>query len=314
MKKILTAISVALIATLPVAAKTDLGALDKELEIMSSILHTALKQDKSEGNIRYRSLSAQYLARQGVVFNVNSSSRGGHRSFDFEFDFSPNLTAPPEPPEHDDFIDVHEIERRVEEAMEEINETEWGAAVGEALRGSMHALDITRDRLRELRSEERELSYEQRELERERRELEFESRNTEGDREKKTLDVRRKKLEKEAKRIKDKRAVISERAEKIEKEKKAKTEARIAEYRKSTKAFLANFEGEIADSLCRYGAGLRALPETENVTFVLPKFGDGTPGEKKDRIYVFNYKDVRACVGEKIDANELLEKAETYLF
>lgn len=311
MKKILTAISLALLTNLPAVAKTDLVAIDKELEIMSSILHTALKQSAGNGGIRYRSISAQYLARQGVVFDVNSSSRGAHRNFD---DFPQHFIVAPEPFAP---IDVQEIEQQVEEAIEQVEETEWeewGDFVGDALRGSMQALEATRDHLRDLQNQERELSYEQREVEREKRELEFESRNTEGDREAKTLEKRREKLEKQARRIKERRAAIAERAEKIEKEKKVKREARLAEYRENTKAFLANFEGEVADSLCRYGAGLRALPENEHVSFVLSSFGDGTPGEKKDRIYVFSYKDIRSCVSEKIDTNELLTKAETYAF
>jgi hypothetical protein len=311
MKKILTAMSIALITALPAVAKTDLGALDKELEIMSSILHTALKQGAGKGNIRYRSISAQYLAQQGVVFDVNSSGWSGrHRNFNVNLGDGVQFISP----ESFGSVDMHEIERRVEEAMEEIEESDWGVVVEEALRGSMDAIEMTRDRLRDLHSEERELSYEQRELQREKRELEFESRNTEGEQEKKRLEKRREKLEKDAKRIKERRDAINERAEKIEQEKKEKAEARIAEYRKNTTAFLANFEGEVADSLCRYGAGLRALPENEKVTFVLSKFGDGTPGEKKDRIYVFSYKDIRACVSERIDANELLTKAETYVF
>jgi hypothetical protein len=310
MKKILTAISMALVVTLPVAAKTDLAALDKELEIMSSILHTALKQDTSKSSIRYRSLSANYLAQQGVVFDVNLSSWGVQKNFNINFGDGIHLL----PPQFIDPIEVHEIERRVEEAMESVEEHEWGVIVEEALEGSREALRATRDLMRELRGEERELSYEQRELEREKRELEFESRQRDGDREKKSLDNRRQELEKETKRIQERRAAISKRADKIEKEKKEKATAQLAKYRENTKAFLANFEGEIADSLCRYGAGLRALPENEKVSFVLSKFGDGTPGEKKDRIYVFNYKDVRACVSEKIDANELLTKAESYVF
>ena len=126
MKKILTAVSMALAISLPTAAKTNLVELDKELEIMSSILHTALKQNRDSEGVRYRSLKAKYLAKQGVVFEVNSSNRISHPGFDFDFNFGFGDGARFVIPDAPDPIDVHEIERQVEEAMEHVNEQDWG--------------------------------------------------------------------------------------------------------------------------------------------------------------------------------------------
>ena len=281
---------------------------------MSSILHTALKQNRDNEGVRYRSLKAKYLAKQGVVFEVNSSNRISHPGFDFDFNFGFGDGARFVIPDAPEPIDVHEIERQVEEAMEHVNEQDWGVIVSDALESSREAMARVRDRLRSLRDVERELSYERRELERERRELEFESRSANSNDERKEFEQLRKELDKRTEELEKRRTEINKYASEIELENIKKNDERIEAYKKSTKKFLAHFEGEVADAMCRYGAGLKALPDNENVSFVLSKFGDGTPGEKKDRIYVFSYKDIRSCVSEKIDADELLTRVESYVF
>mgnify|MGYP000076608708 CR=1 FL=1 len=77
---------------------------------------------------------------------------------------------------------------------------------------------------------------------------------------------------------------------------------------------MAGFEESVGDMLCKYGAGIKALPKDENVSFVLSKFGSTDSRSKQDKIYVFQHKDIQDCVRDKIDANKLLSQANTYMF
>jgi hypothetical protein len=54
--------------------------------------------------------------------------------------------------------------------------------------------------------------------------------------------------------------------------------------------FLNGFKDSIGNILCRYGAGIKALPVNENINFVLSNFGSvdsAGRGAKQDKIYVF---------------------------
>jgi hypothetical protein len=70
----------------------------------------------------------------------------------------------------------------------------------------------------------------------------------------------------------------------------------------------------MSETLCRFGSGLRGLPENEHISMVLKDFEMDESRERKDRIYVFTRADIVRCVQEKIDANKLLTNANIYQF
>lgn len=301
MKKTVLALLVATMGLTQVQAKTDLPELSKELDIMTGIMHTALRQSNNRAGIRFRSIEATYLANQGVVFDINTSSSGG-----WHLDLGNVLSgiSVPTPPAaisghdggwvmeiDDDFVDMA---------------TEMAEGVQDAMREA-------RDRLRELREREREFSWEKREYERRKRDLEFEKRNADQDR-KKQIEQQSEELEAELAKLKSKQAEVSEYAKQLEQEQKAKNAERQAAKREEYKRFLAGFEESVGDMLCKYGAGIKALPKDENVSFVLNKFGSEGSRKKQDKIYVFQHKDIEDCVRDKITPDTLLSQSNTYMF
>lgn len=183
----------------------------------------------------------------------------------------------------------------------------------EMAEGVQDAMREARDRLRELREREREFSWEKREYERRKRDLEFEKRNADQDR-KKQIEQQSEELEAELAKLKSKQAEVSEYAKQLEQEQKAKNAERQAAKREEYKRFLAGFEESVGDMLCKYGAGIKALPKDENVSFVLNKFGSEGSRKKQDKIYVFQHKDIEDCVRDKITPDTLLSQSNTYMF
>ncbi|MCC2618078.1 hypothetical protein LJ739_17620 [Aestuariibacter halophilus] len=286
-------------------AQTDLSTLHDELQIMSNIMQTALQQNNERKGIRFRSIEATYLANQGVVFDVSSAGSG----FQFSFNFAEMLSdldvpVAPEPPVHvggDGNTWVIEFDEDWEQQVEEVAES-----AREAMRETKH-------RLRELREREREYSWEMREYERRRRDLEFEKRSADKE-SRERLEQRSTELEKELSKLKAKQAEVEKYAAQIEKEQEENARKQNEAKQQAYKRYLAKFEESVADVLCKYGAGLKALPDDENVSFVLSRLGDMNGATKQDKVYVFKHKDIKACVKDSINPNQLLTKAQTYLF
>ena len=240
-----------------------------------------------------------------MVFEINTTNGGWH--FDIG-DMISGLNVPvaPIPPINisgDDEQFVIEFE----------SEQEWHEMAREATEAAQDALRDAQRKLRDLREKEREYSWEEREYERRKRDLEFEKRNADQKRRAK-LEERSKELEKEMKQLESKRNEVSRYAKEIEEEQKVQQEKRKEAKKAQYTRFLASFEDSIGTVLCKYGAGIKALPENENVSFILPKFGSASHSSKQDRIYVFKHKDIQSCVRDKIDTNQLLSKANTYMF
>lgn len=306
MKKTLLAMLIAgmTFGSASVAAKTDIPELSKELEIMTNIMQTALRHNNDRQGIRFRSIDVTYLDGQGVVFEINTSGGGFH--FDIG-DMLSGLNVPvaPVPP-----VSISSDEQQF---VIEFDEGEWQELAREASEAARDALRDAQHKLRDLREREREYSWEEREYERRKRDLEFEKRNADEKRRAK-IEEKAHELEKELKEIEAKRGEISRYAKEIEEEQKQQEEKRNAAKKAQYTRFLSNFEASIGDVLCKYGAGIKALPQDENVSFILPKFGSASKREKQDRIYVFKQKDIQSCVRDKIDSNKLLEDATTYMF
>lgn len=303
MKKYLAA-SLLSVATLTQAqaAPSNLDTLDKELEIMSGVIDTALKQNNDRKGMRYRSVDTTYLSRQGVVFTVYTRNRGG---FNISLgDIFSNVPEAPMPP-----VAVISGDGDFEFSVGQ----DWEVFADEVTEQVNEAFRESNQQLRELRHQERELAWERREMERRKRDLEFELRQADNDREK---EIRQEleEVKKDMSAFTAKEKDLEKFANELEKEQREKLNERKEAQMQAYKAFLAGFESSVGDTLCRFGAGLRGLPDKENITFVLKDFSASESQKRKDRIYVFAKANVISCVQEKTDVSKLLSSADVYEF
>lgn len=300
----------------------ELTDLNKDLEIMSTILQTAVQQNGTgdqRAAFRVRGVSYTYLADQGAVFTVETSQSGYHiREFFDEFDFDVFLDErapkPPRPPMPTHVIDGADYENIVIDVdPDQLQDIAEGA-----IEQAHKALSNLRGKMRELREEERDLTFEEREIERRKRDIEFELRRAEGERQQE-LQAELDEIQAElAKLYDEKNKVVKIRVE-MEQEKQQKAQQKQAQEAEKRQQFLSSFEAAVTDSFCRYGSGMKSLDKNQKVNVILTGIGQPQSDKKRrhdrqDRIYVFEYKHIRDCVADKIDANKLLEKAEVYSF
>ncbi|QHJ13360.1 hypothetical protein FX988_03621 [Paraglaciecola mesophila] len=292
---------------LPIAAKTDMNALTGELEIMSSILQTALKQDNQRGSLSIRDIDYTYLQDQGVVFKMTMNHYGYRQVFAF-IDGHPSVPVAPIAPnvfhlkdgDIDIRIDEDEIEDAVEEAMEQAE----------------YLSQESISKIRSLGEKLRELSWEERDYQRRRRDLEFEKSNSDNER-KADIEEQLSELNAELKKIQLKRTEVERYKTKTETERQALVKQRKEAAAHERKGFLTSFEQNLGQVLCRYGAGLKALDDKEHVNFVLSDFDSSNrraQQSSQDRVYVFKHSDIQACVKDKINQERLLQNGQVYGF
>lgn len=298
------------LSSLQAQTPTNVQEIRNELGIMLNILQASLKQNNNK-HVKFRADSVTYLANQGVVFNIDSNNHSNFFSFDLG-DMLNNLAIAPLAPVAPAAPKATKSQRiEIDIDHEGIEES-----IREAFAIQEDYVDENRDKMRELSERQRDLAWEQREYERNRRDLEFEKRNAENER-RKTIDEEMRKLSAELAKIETKRAEI----EKYTNELVAEQKKVVAEQEAAKKAIyqqsLAIFEETAGNMLCRYGAGLKALPENENISFVLNDFVDADKDSalrSHDKVYVFKYKEVKNCVVGKLTQEKLLSSATTYLF
>ncbi|GAB5379225.1 MAG: hypothetical protein Alis3KO_12120 [Aliiglaciecola sp.] len=288
-------------------AKTNLVELNNELEIMSNILKTSLKQgDKREG-ITVRNFEVTYLANQGVVFEVSTSS--GRNSFSFEFWDGHDMIVAPKPP----VPPLPAISGGEGTYLIDIDDSEWSEEVEAAMEHAHEAMEQARERLRDLRQEERDYSWQRRNNERRLRDIEFQMRNADGER-RKELTAEKNELQTEINTLQSQQEEVEKLSKKLAEEQRQKNAEKVALRKKQYAEFLAQFESNVATTLCKYGNGLKALPESENISFVLSRFGSAEQRTRQDRIYVFKNKDVQSCVKDNLSVKKLIERSEGYVF
>lgn len=342
MKKTLLALSLAALSSAAPSfashASTDLTALDRDVEIMKNIVETALKQDTRGQAIRFRRIEATYLAQQGVMFTINTSSRGHHFKFDFLEEVMPlvegmdsvkvgvvatdDLDAMPPLPPLPPMPNAGEI---IEDVLNEVEveflQGDVESAIHRAQDQQREVREMAREnweKLRSLKEQLRDLAWEQREHEREKRDLEFQLRRSKDDAEdQQEAQTRLQELETRIQALASKTAEVKAHSKEVQAAQKQRMQQKKAKQAEAYKRFLMDFEAIVGETLCRYGAGLKALPDNEYVTFVLEGFGKGNgrrAKDKQDRIYVFSKARVKDCVAEKIDANTLLTEVKAYEF
>ncbi len=288
-----------------VTASPNYVEVDKELEILSNLLTTVLKQEQRDGNIKFTGIESQYLSGQGVVLSVNTNQRFGGYSV-LNFPSGINVPVPPEPPRlffkrrewlDSGVADAPDVEVIIEDRVDEV----------------VKMFDKESDSFRETRLKARGLARDLRSVERETEALRFELEQAEEKR-KKEIEKRIQALEEQTKENNIKREKLKEEAEKLAKQYKLKHEEKIAEAKQLKLEFLSSFEALVSDNLCRFAGALRSIPSNEHISFVLPKFDSDVSRSNKDRIYVFKMRDVIDCSQDKIKPTKLVSNAEIYDF
>lgn len=284
-------------------------ALADELEIMSGVLKTSLKQNVTSDSWRVNTIESNYLAGQGAVFTMSVRGHSGNWAREIETMVESVVAAvPPAPTAPSVSVSLENIDDIVFEATRE-----WEAYADAASMRVSEAFSDSNDKVRELRNMQREVAWQAREVEREIRDISFELRHADEERKKELLaekeasEQKLVKVEAKAKTMKDELKVI-------EKEQAQKRAERKEKQQQAYRSFLAGFEVAMSETLCRFGAGLRGLPESEHISMVLKDFDVDDNNVRRDRIYVFSRREVVKCVQEKIDENTLLANATIYSF
>jgi len=306
----LSTISCALIALGVNAAENidkNMGDMHKQLNIMSDIITSATEPKSESSKGRVNNVSSLYLYGQGVVFTISTNSYS-NRWGNFNFNFSMPTIAPIAPvapvsrmpPKGELYAFEANIEESVENAL---------AMASSNYEFAMEHANEDREKYRNLRDEQRDLQYEQRELERLARDLEYQSRRA-GDEAKKELAEELKALEKKKSAFTQNRKVLEEEVAKI----KAEQKKQIVAQEKQRISYYQGLTTSLAETLCLYGNGLKALPKDEHVSLILKSGGDKEGRRYKDQIYVFSKKDISACSADKINVTQLEGKAKSYQF
>ncbi|WP_088329736.1 hypothetical protein [Lacimicrobium sp. SS2-24] len=308
MKMKTTALTMTLTALLavPASASGKYQELHQELQIMQSILQTALEQNRQSESLKVRELDATYLQGHGVVFEMQAGSANRLLRFNFGElidDLVPHAPAAPVPPGAEEFeirfdFDEDSIEENINHAMEQAREV-W---------------QRVEEQSQHLRSQVRELAWEMRESERELTDLKFEKRHADEER-LAEIEQESEELRKRLRELKQQQEELSASAKKVEQEKREQLERKREAREQQYKRFLAQFEDTLADTLCKYGSGLKSLPRDEQVSVILKDFVQQQDSKhRQDKIYIFSQKDISDCVAGKMEKDKLLSKVNTYQF
>ena len=217
MSKRIFALSTVLVAMCasPVLADTDKQELTGELEIMSSILQTALKQDNQRGSLSIRDIGYIYLQNQGVVFKLDLNRYGSRQVF-----FTGGHPSAPVAPLAPNVFDMQDLDIDIHMDEDDIED-----AVEEAMERAEYLSRESSSKLRSLSEKLREFSWEQREYERRRRDLEFEKSNSDNER-KVDIEEQLGELNAELKKLKAKRTEVERYKTKTETERQAQLQQR----------------------------------------------------------------------------------------
>ena len=281
---------------------SQIQAISEELVIMDSVLSTAFKQASDDQSIKFTRMHSRYLANQGVVFTVSSTQSTWGMTIT-KSSFFPSSIAPPPPPPlpavggNYAFADIDDIEPELAERLE-------------AVRGR---LSDTADRLREYTGAARDGAWQMRDLEREKRDLAFEQRAASAER-KKAIEARQAAIEQEIAEVKRQQELQAKEIKEVREARKAELEKQRQASKEASQSFIQAFEKTVSSNLCRFGAGLRALPSDQNVSFILENINSGIDNKAQSRIYVFSAADMKKCVQEKITESQFLNKATVYNF
>ncbi len=261
-----------------------LAEVQREMRIVADVMKSVLR-DELEDDARVTRVSAQYLARQGVLISVSLNSpwftvnENGERAFQFDGQIS--------------IPRVPEIPRMVEDILSEL-EIDISPYEPQAL-----------EELRELRAEQRELRLQQREtrslLRQKRRDMVRAESTDDEDSEAR--------LDREIDGLEEELEVLEQQYEELSNQIDAQYDD-LRDHRdvyakpRETKSD-AEIDAVIAQAACDYGATLRALGGDEFLTIALTR-GDAT------NYYAFRMNHIKECSNDNMRSARLLELAYQY--
>lgn len=305
MKKLMGTLALVTMANMAYA-DVDMTAMHKQLNIMNNIVRTSLNEVGAESGYGIGQLESLYLAGQGVVFSMQTSSHsrysGGH-----PFRISaPHVPVAPVPP----VVSVIEQEVVAEvEAQEMVMRTLETSAMN--YEQAIEAMEQAREIAREIREQRRDVTYDLRDVEREIRDKRYQEKHLAKDKDAlKELKSEIKQLEKEQKSLREQKRALSKKNEQQSKLRKEQ----LAKQKEIKQAYQAQVQLKFAETLCGYGNSLKALPKGEKISLVVKRGGEQVKSRYLDKVYIFNKSDVLKCVVDDIDAKSLLAKATQYSF
>lgn len=312
MKKTATFLTCLLASSIAQAAQVNYQQMSKQLSIMDNIISSSIAEPKGRNSYRISSIESTYLQGQGAVFTIRSSSRHGG-SWGFDFAIPPLPPLPPKAALSEDQIVT--IEETVHEYAEE-HEIDIEETIAKAMKNASHSFEREielvnhqREEVRELREEQRDLAYELRDVERELRDINYRLKRSDKD-EKKELEQEFKELESKREKLRESRKALNARSAEFSKKQQAEQQKR-AQLRDQ---FYTGLSQSLADTLCLYGNGLKALPKGEHVTMIIKSGGELVGREYQDKIHVFSKRSINGCAIDEITAEQLLEKSSSYQF
>ncbi len=287
-------------------ADDNMRAMKKDVAIMAKIFDAAASTELGKRQ-RISTKDSYYLDGQGVVFELRHSFL--NRSHRYHYDMNsrydlvemPDMPDVPVPP----LPDMDDIEVHVENFSEDMQNAISSAM--ETAQVVIERLNEDRQQARELRERRRDIEHDIRQLEREKRDIEFERRHSDAESE--SLKKREKEVEQELARVKERLKEIEQTRDVVVKKIKVNREEQEKKLQAARTKLTDITEKLISETLCDYGSGLRHLKDTQKVTYLLKNISDG-----QDKIWVFNYADVKRCVKGDLNAASLLSKANTYLY
>ena len=96
---------------------------------------------------------------------------------------------------------------------------------------------------------------------------------------------------------------------------KVRNEQAAEEYARNWRQEVVEFENRVYRAICDYGATLRAIPASENVTIILSDLGeDSADNSLTDKVLVFAKADIDQCQAGSIDAEGLRARARSYSY
>jgi hypothetical protein len=312
MKTFLKAIP-CLLASYSVTAETvNLEQLNRQLDIMNNIIQSSVDTSKGSEGVKLSSIESTYLKDQGVVFTVRSKSSFGHwGSFNFDVVMPP--IEPMAPLSPDQISDIRATVEAVADVGNLDVEHEVAKAMEMASRTYERVIELHSDNrqvFRELRDDLRDVAYDIRDAEREARDVEFQIKRAGEKEEKKELEKELKMLEKRKKELLASKGQLEKRTQEI----KSKQVEQAKKQEQLRNDYYQSLSIMMAETLCLYGNGLKALPKGENVTVILKSGGDRVDRSYKDKIHVFSKRDINGCAVDKISVATLLEKSSAYQF
>lgn len=286
-QSIINQFGAALICIAPIVSvnASSFESTEKEINILSNIVKASLQDNKALG---LQHVQGRYLAGQGVVLTIKARGFRAHPSgFNFptpelfEMEFEAAALANGE-------VDLAAI-REIETAFEHV--------------------EMANERIASLADEERSLEFAMRDLERSLRDIELETRLA-SEQARAELNKRSSALQQNLKELESKKEQVRQARKESKEALKAKSKERVKAQTEQKAQLITQVSDVLSQTLCDYGAGIKSLSPNEYVNFVIERAGD----ERKDKIFIFQKKDVEQCVKGKLTAAKLLAKATSYNF